>query len=222
MTKTLILSLLLVFVYQFDELVRGLRVVVWKLMRKNYHGLGRDTDHYVGTALTIGLMPLLLNYALTAEGDLGPKLLFLFITYSVFALLMFGAGRFLRELGKARQYHGFNMAMSTASLVGGLFHPGLRYVPWDTGRERLTYAKLALLLSIPPLLGLIFRSVYDANTFEGEVSKYFDALIVVMIGGLFINIVIHGLERYFKRTNISMMGLFRIVVGVGVAFFLIM
>jgi hypothetical protein len=221
MIKSIILSLLLVFVYQFDELARGVHAIWSRIRHKRYHRLAADTDHYVGTALTIALMPLFLNYALASDGALAPRLIFLFGVYFTFALLMTGVGRFMHELGKSRRYHGITMLIAGGMTIGRLFVPNIAYVPWDTGRERMTYARLAFLLSIPPLLGLVFRAVYGAYSYEGEVLKYFDALIIVMIGGLFMNIIIHALERYFTQTNLGMMGYFRIVAGIGVALFLL-
>lgn len=221
MIKSIILSLLLVFVYQFDELASGAHAIWARIRHKKYHRLAAETDHYVGTALTIALMPLLLNYAFATEGDLVPKLLFLFAVYIIFALLMTGVGRFVSELEKSRRYHGFTMVIAAGMVVGRMFVPHIAYVPWETGRERLTYAKLAFLLSLPPLLGLAFKYAYGTTSYETEVSNYFDALIIVMIGGLFINFVIHALEHYFARANLSMMGYFRIVVGIGVALLLL-
>lgn len=221
MTKSILLSLLLVFVYQFDELVRGVHSIWGRLRHKKYHRLSADTDHYVGTALTIALMPLFLNYALASEGALMSKLIFLFAIYLIFALLMTGVGRFIHELEKSRRYHGVTMLIAGGMTIGRLFIPSIAYVPWETGRERMTYAKLAFLLSIPPLLGLVFRAVYGAYSYEGEVSKYFEALIIVMIGGLFINIIIHALEHYFKRVNMGIMGYFRVVAGLGIALVLL-
>jgi undecaprenyl pyrophosphate phosphatase UppP len=222
MGKVILLSMLLVLVYQFDELVRGVLHLIRRLLRHKHRDVIRDSDHYVGTALTIATMPLLLYTLLLSDIPLAGKLLWLAIVYLAFAAVSAGVGYFARQSHRLRHQHGYTLAFSAMGLVGGLFHPALNMVPWHAGRERLTYAKLAFLLSIPALLGAAFKSYYDSINYYDEWGQYMEVLIIVMVGGLFINIIIHVLERYFKAHDPGILGYFRIVAGLAIAFFLLL
>ena len=220
MAKILLVSILLVVVYQFDELAHAARVVLDRLSGRRTPRLVAETDHYVGTALTIACLPLLLNLIFVSEQELPVKLALVAGAYLIFAVLATGVGVFARRLRHRRHYNGVTMAFSAVSLVGTLFHPSLGMVPWHAGRERATYAKLAFLLSLPVLLGLAFQSMYGTG-YREEFSAYLDMLVVVMIGGSFMYIVINFLERYFKSHRVSVSGYFRVALGLGVALLLL-
>jgi undecaprenyl pyrophosphate phosphatase UppP len=219
MTKVLLLSILLVVVYQFDELVRGVLRIIQRLMRHKHKLVIKDSDHYVGTALTIAMMPLMLYEVMLSDNSLTSKLLWLGGLYMAFAVIATGIGYFLRQLSHLRTEQGVSMVLSAAGIVGGMFHPSMSLVPWHAGRERLTYAKLALLLSVPALVGAAFKSYYD--NYQPALSEYMEVLIIVMVGGLFINIATIFLENYFRTHDLGVLSYFRIVAGLAIALVLL-
>lgn len=222
MTKAIILSILLVLVYQFDELMHMVFMMFKRFRHKRAGAVFHEIDHYVGTALTIALMPLSINYVLLSDWELSTKMLVLFLTYAGFAVAAAGVGRIVQEMERAKKYGGLMSAIAVTQVVGGMIHPVLHQVPWRASRERVTYAKLAFLLSLPPLLGLIFTRIYDTYLYDHEFLEYINVLIIVMVGGLFINFTIRALEKYFARVNMSVMGYYRIVLGITVALFMML
>lgn len=222
MIQSIILSILLVLVYQFDELVCMLVVGFNRLRNKQHLHHNRNNDHLVGTALTIALMPLLLNQVLLSDWKLSAKMLVLSLTYILFAIASAGLGRVMHELHQAQKYQGLTVFIASAQVIGGMFHPVLHQVPWRGGEERLTFAKLAFLLSLPPLAGLAFSWFFEVYYFDSGFIEYINILIIVMVGGLFINFTIYALEKYFKRANLGVLGYYRIVLGLSVAVYLIL
>lgn len=221
MAKILLFSILLVLVYQFDEVVRGVLHIMRRVLKQKLHYVIRDSDHYVGTALTIATMPLLLYSIMASEQELIVKLIWLACVYLGFAVAAAGLGYFLGQIRHLKTREGYDLAFSALGVVGGLFHPSLNMVPWHAGRERMTFAKLAFLLSIPAVLAALFKIYYDQSMYQAELSEYLDVLIIVLIGGVFINITISALEKYLKTNNLGIFSYFRIAAGLGVAFYLI-
>jgi undecaprenyl pyrophosphate phosphatase UppP len=210
MNRIILFSILLVAVYQFDDLVKMLHYLARKIMRQGYKQLYLDSDQYVGMALAIIGMPLALNYFLISEQSLQVKLLIMALMYLVFTILASGLHVFNKRLKHIETYGQF---VGMAYAVAGLFHPVMRTVPWHGARAAKELVQFAFLLSIPPLVGWFFKFYYDNNLYQTEFVKYMDVAIIVMVGGLLINITIKALDKYLSRARLNFLGYFRIVLG---------
>lgn len=219
MTKILLLSILLVLVYQFDQVVEMVYLMFKKISRGRVDWVVKKSDHYVGTAVTIATMPLLLYSVLVSDELIIIKLLWLAGIYLVFAVVAGGVWYFIRQAKHVVQQKGSALVFASMSVLGGLFHPGIALVPWPDERDRLVYSRLALLLSLPALIGAAFKFYYD--NYVAELSHALDALIVVMVGGLFINIIVKFLEKHFRYSNLGLLSYLRVLAGFVVAVVLV-
>ncbi|HYC79743.1 MAG TPA: hypothetical protein VEC17_01830 [Candidatus Binatia bacterium] len=210
MSRILLFSILLVVVYQFDELLKMLNYILLRVTRKEYRKLVLDSDRYVGTVLAIIGMPLALNYLLVSDQPLQMKLLIIAFLYVLFTILASGVTVFNKRLKHVEQY-GQLVGMTYA--VAGLFQPVIRTVPWYSGHATKELAKLGFLFCIPAFIGWGFKTYYDNNLFETEMVKYMDTAIIVMVGGLFVIITVKSLEKYLSKANLNYLGYLRIVLG---------
>jgi hypothetical protein len=222
MAKIILLPILLMVVYQFDDLVRALHFVFSRLRRGKYKQLVLDSDHYVGTALAIAGMPMALNFLLVSEQPLGTKLLIIAGLFLLAATLTFILGTVLPRLRHVHHYEGVSAFVTTTYAIAGMFQPMFRTVQWHGGRAQGELGKLAFLLSLPALLGFGFKWFFGQYDYQDEFIKYMDVLIIVMVGGMFIHLVISPARRYLGSRHMGMMGLMRVVVGLGISLLLFM
>jgi hypothetical protein len=219
MAKILLLSILLVLVYQFDQIVGMVYLMLKKISRGRVKWVVKESDHYVGTAVTIVTMPLLLYSVMVSNETMLSKLLWLTGIYFLFAVVAGGAWYFIRQAKLATRQKGGALVFAFLSVIGGMFHPGIGLVPWPSDRDRLVYSKLAFLLSVPGFFGAVIKFYYD--NYLAELGDVIDSLIVVMIGGLFINVVVKFLEKHFRVTGFGLLSYARVLAGLGVAVILV-
>jgi undecaprenyl pyrophosphate phosphatase UppP len=218
MVKLLLFTILILFVYQFDDVLRGLHLAVSKIRNKKYKQLVLDSDRYVAMAMTIIGMPLALNYMLTSDHSLGLKFLYIGLTFLIFGILISGIGIFMKRLKHLSYYENVNMFAGSIYAIAGLFHPVMNYVPWHSGRDRVGLARFAMLLSIPPLVAILFRAYYDQYSFQAEFLRYIDVLLVVLVGALFMLLTIRMLSRFLIHSNLNLAAYMRVVIGIGIVF----
>jgi undecaprenyl pyrophosphate phosphatase UppP len=214
MVKMLLLSILLVFIYQFDELVRAAHSVRHPLRHKNYEQTLLDSDHYVGTALAIAGMPLALNFLLVSSLPLGVTLFIIAMAFLMTSLLTAGLGVFLRRIKYANTYQGVSALVGYAYALSGFFHPLMRTMPWHTGRGHKDLSRAMLLFSLPAILGFWFKAFFNTYGEPGAFMRYIDTLIIVMVGGSFMFLVIEVLTRYFHRHRMPVLSLYRVALGI--------
>jgi hypothetical protein len=218
MAEIITLSILLVLIYQFDEVVRVLYLAVSKARHKRYKDVLPDTDQLVGTALGLAVMPFLLNYLVTSDKSLLFNLMVLGCLLLGFSVAAVIAGFFTRKFSTLPHYHNMSALVSASYSVAAVFAPVLRMMPSFGGRAGKQFAKLAFFLSLPVLFGMLISIYFSGEQF----SSYMDILIVVMIAGAFMHFTANFLKSYVYRNRIDMMGLFRIAFGLGVAFVMIL
>ncbi len=208
------------FVYQFDDVVRFLHLVWHRLTRSRFPHIPHphlDSDHHVGTTLSIAAMPMVLWYLLSSGRTIGGSLLVMAAVLLSFVLFSVAMEFFVVRMkahGHISAYAAMVIALISAS------QPILRAVPWQAQRARKSLSKLAFLLSVPVVAGILLKAYYGRHSSDDDFSRYMDILIVVMVAGMFINIVTNELRRYVRRHNVGILGLFRVAAGVAITVFL--
>lgn len=74
--------------------------------------------------------------------------------------------------------------------------------------------RFALFLSLPALAGLAITCFSPKDIITGEILPNMNALLTVMVGGLFINIAVRLLEKYSRLNAAGLLSYFRIVLGI--------
>lgn len=220
MTKLILVSLLLTMVYSWEEFKRALHLAFYSILRKKrplkYFAL--HVDRYISTIVLIAVVPMSLTYLLSAPGDIFQKLRDLTIVLLMFAVAAEIAAVLLRYF-RLRSIIGddYNSMPAVLSL-GSLVSPKIAAISGTAGLPRSIAAKFALFLSLPPFVGLILKKFTDAGELPPSSLPNIDALILVLVGALFLRVTIEFLERYFRIYRFkSLFSYFRIILGIALA-----
>lgn len=219
MAKYLILTLLVVIVYQYDELVRLVVYFFRRIRNKKYKELVLNADEYVGTALAVISLPMVLLIMLNAQRSLTENLVVIAGVLMLFAILSSSVATFSDRLKELRMFNNVSAFAGALYVTAGLFHPVIRLVPWYTGKEIKLLAKTAFYLSLAPILGLCFKYYYGNSVFKTEFEKHIDTLILVMVVGLSINVSTPVIRKYLHTSNLNLTGYVRVLVGLGVCIY---
>lgn len=220
MIKILLISSLLGIVYQFNELVRLLLNGLSRITKRKYN-ISLHTDQHVGTAMAIIGMPIILNYLFTSGQKLSESLFFIAAVLILFYVLCVIIHVLLKQTSHLNYYNGASGIISVGYTLSAIFHPILRTMPWHAGREAKMLGKLALMLAVPVVGGLILRNIFEPDIYQNRFAKAWDVALVVMVGGIFILITTRALKKHFKRSKMPIFGYYRVALGLVVTWILV-
>ena len=219
MIRILILSLLLTIVYSWEDFKRTLKILFLGLLKRDpgYYYVSR-LDQMVGTLILIATIPMGLTYFLVSDRPLVPKLAILAITLLIISFLAAASGGIMRWTRIARKTEGSQKIIPITLAIGGLFSPLAAVFSGAGSLHRSHLAKIALLLALPPLVGLVVKGLLTESRPPELLIPNYDALIVLLVGALIIRIVIEILERFFRLYSLErLFSYVRILLGIALA-----
>ncbi|MCL5436149.1 MAG: hypothetical protein M1275_03650 [Patescibacteria group bacterium] len=223
MLKLIFLSLLLTFVFSWEECKRTVRLLAYGLFRrrdpKKYYS--ERLDKFVGALILLFSIPLaLLNY-LTSTGDFLHKLWMLALQLLVLSLLAMGLEKFLYWTRASKYEAGAKklvpLTFSVLGLLSPIFHP---FAGLD-GHTRKILAKFIFFLSLPALAGIALRYFGNIPAPSGVYLHNLDAGIALLVGSLVIRITVDFLEIYFRKLPLEkFFAYYRVALGIALVWLL--
>ncbi|MEK9180972.1 MAG: hypothetical protein AAB871_01940 [Patescibacteria group bacterium] len=224
MLKLLLISILLTIVYSWEEFKHALRTLAYGLLKKNpprYYAA--HIDQFVGTIVMVAAAPVGLIYFLGSQQTLASKLFWLFAGLLLVSFVSAGSAIFARRLKMTSNVSGAQKIIPLTYAVLGLFTPMFQFFTGIGEGQRRGLTKLTFYLSLPALIGLLFKYLLDYSAPPAELLPNLDAGIVVLVGALFIRIVVELLETAFRLYRLeTLFSYFRILLGIALAAILTM
>lgn len=215
MIKLILLSILLTVVYSWEEFKRAARVLLYGILRKQkpLTAFAGHIDEFVSLAVIFATVPAGLMYFLASSQNFFQNLLWLSVTLLSVSAVAAGAGTFARRLRYASLYSGADKIFPVAFSLGGFVSPVMSAFSNAAYLPRKTLAKFAAIMSIPPLAGLALKRANGAT--DPMLIPNIDALIVVLVGALFIQIISGALKDFLGSYRFrKLSAYFRIVLGI--------
>src|SRR3989344_3272350 len=219
MIRILILSLLFTIVYSWEDFKRTLKILFLGLLKRDpgYYYMSR-LDQMVGTLVLIATIPIGLTYFLVSDRPILPKLAILAITLLLVSFLAAASGGVARWAMVTRRTEGSRKIIPITLAIGSLFSPLVAIFSGAGALHRSHLAKIALLLSLPPLVGLVIKGLLTRSNPPELLIPNYDALITLLVGALIIRIVIEILERFFRLYSLErLFSYVRILLGIALA-----
>ncbi|OGE81321.1 MAG: hypothetical protein A2826_02065 [Candidatus Doudnabacteria bacterium RIFCSPHIGHO2_01_FULL_43_23] len=216
MFKLILVSILLTLVYSWEEIKRTIFVLFRGATKNDTRGYyAYRIDQMVGTLIMLAAVPIGLTWLLASEGSLLPRLGWLALILLVISLLATGTGIFVRRMRMARGTEGAEKMIPIAFAVLGLFSPLFQSVNNFSGLPRSVIGKFAFTLALPPLAGFVIKSVNDSVVTEAALLPHLDALTILLVVALIIQITAEFLRQFFRAYRLEkFFSYFRVILGI--------
>ncbi|OGE74530.1 MAG: hypothetical protein A3K06_02175 [Candidatus Doudnabacteria bacterium RIFCSPHIGHO2_01_52_17] len=216
MERLILVSILVTIVYSWDDFQRILRILFYAILRKQRPAqiLAANSDRLVSIILVFATLPIGLSYLLAGHGPFLPKLLLVGFGFLVISFVAFLASSVAKYYRVAFALDGTLKLASFGFTLGSLVAPVLASLAEPSILPRRLFAKLAVFLSLPPLIVVLLK-VLNYHYAPEELLPNIDVLLQVLLVALFARIAIEFLSHYLRILRFhSFSGYFRVVLGV--------
>jgi hypothetical protein len=213
--RFLLFAVLLTAVYSWEE-ISYLTSRLWhKLRKKNNNHYGSDgSDKFVTAGLMYFAIPLTLIYYLAGDGGTIKKLFLLSVQLILIAVLAAGIKKFAENRDMIGKYQGLEKIGAVGYALSGFVSPLFLMFRRHAATEHELVGRFALFLSLPALAGLVIAFMSPKDIITGDILPNMNSLLVVMVGGLFVNVTVHLLEKHLRLNAANLLSYFRIILGI--------
>jgi hypothetical protein len=213
--RFILFALLLTVVYSWEE-ISYLTSRLWrKLRKKNTHNYASDgSDKFVTAGLMYFAIPLTLIYYLAGDGSPTKKLFLLSLQLILIAVLATGVKKLADNRDMIGKYHGLEKVGAIGYAFSGFVSPLFLMFRRHAATEHELVGRFALFLCLPALAGLMIAYLSPKDIITGDILPNMNSLLVVMVGGLFINVSVHLLEKHLRLNAANLLSYFRIILGI--------
>jgi hypothetical protein len=216
MGKLILLSILLSMIYSWEEIKKTLYVLARARFAKHIpkHYLEHHADQIVSTAVLLFAIPFTLSFHLVSSQNLLSSMLWIILELGAINLITRGLVRATRKLSHGRLYDEQYKFITAGSAVLGFVSPTWNALSALPSLEKKALTKFTLSLSYPLLVGIGLKFLVNSVGADFPIMEKLNALIVIAVIGLFLEVITSSLSAHLHRNKISLTSFARILLGI--------
>lgn len=225
MAKILLVSILLMLVYSWEEFKYSAKFFLRFLIYRNKRSPAsypKAIDRFVSMSISLAVIPIGLAFFLEAHTFSAKNLILLAASLLGVAMVAWFSAFVTKRLAGLSYYEQMGAGALAAYELASLVSPTMRWFADFDLLERKALSKFALYLSLPAFVGLALKFILGQSYIDARFMPALDVLIQILVMALIINVAIAFLEKNFRAHRLTKVShFFRILLGIVLATVLI-